>query len=179
MTVHESAYEQLLHWAPLSPQQDDLRHEFLHCLAIHENGCLRSGRPDHLTASALVMNADRTRVLLCLHRKVGLWLQFGGHIETEDQTLADAALREAHEESGIAGLTLLDASPARLDRHSAPCGGGARHHLDVQFVAVAPAGAEPMASAESLDVAWFEADALPDETDDAVRALVNDALSQP
>lgn len=179
MTVHESAYEQLLHWAPSSPQQDDLRHEFLQCLATQENGCLRSGRPDHLTASALVVNADRTRVLLCLHRKVGLWLQFGGHIETADQTLADAALREAQEESGITALTLFDASPARLDRHSAPCGGGARHHLDVQFVAVAPAGAAPVASAESLDVAWFEADALPDETDDAVRALVNEALRQP
>ena len=125
------------------------------------------------------MNADRTRVLLCLHRKVGIWLQFGRHIETADQTLADAALREAQEESGITALTLLDASPARLDRHSAPCAGGARHHLDVQFVAVAPAGAAPVASAESLDVAWFEADALPDETDDAVRALVNEALRQP
>ncbi len=178
MTVHQSAYEQLLHWTPPSPQQDALRREFLQCLATHENGCLRSGRPDHLTASALVVNTDRTQVLLCLHRKVGLWLQFGGHIETVDQSLAGAALREAREESGIAALTLLDASPARLDRHSAPCGGGARHHLDVQFVAVAPAGAEPMASAESLDVAWFEPDALPDETDDAVRALVNEALRQ-
>lgn len=179
MTVHEVAREQLLHWTPPSSPQDLLRREFLQCLAAQAEGCLRSGRPDHLTASALVVNAERTHVLLCLHRKVGLWLQFGGHIETVDQTLADAALREAREESGISALILLDASPVRLDRHSAPCGGGARHHLDVQFVAVAPVGAEPVASAESLAVAWFVPDALPDETDDAVRALVTEALRQP
>lgn len=176
MTVHAAAHDALLRWTPPSPDQEQLRDDFIGCLVAQTDGCDRAGRPDHLTASAIVMNADRSRVLLCLHRKVGRWLQFGGHIEGVDRSLADAALREAREESGIADLTLLTAAPARLDRHPAPCGGGARHHLDVQYVAVAPADAEPTVSAESLDVAWFEPDALPDGTDDAVRALVHHAL---
>ncbi|MEO8107111.1 MAG: NUDIX hydrolase [Actinomycetes bacterium] len=178
MTVHASAHEQLLTWTARSATQDLLRRDFVQYLAGNLDGCDRSGRPDHLTASALVVNAERSRVLLCLHRKVGLWLQFGGHIESVDGSLANAALREATEESGIDGLTLVDDLPTRLDRHAAPCGGGARYHLDVQFVAVAPLGAHPVTSEESLDVAWFDPAALPEKTDDAVRALVDDAMSR-
>ena len=93
----------------------------------------------HVTASALVIDPERGRVLLTLHRKLRMWLQMGGHCEPEDATLAAAALREATEESGIAGLTLLPGGPVRLDRHPipAPC----HWHLDVQYAALAPAGA--------------------------------------
>ena len=42
-------------------------------------------------------------MLLTLHRKVGRWLQLGGHCEPADTTLAGAALREATEESGLPG----------------------------------------------------------------------------
>ena len=174
MTVHESARKQLLGWTPRTPDQEELRRDFVQHLSTHPDGCIRSGRPDHVTASALVVDGEHSKVLLCLHRKVRLWLQFGGHIEGVDRSLADAALREASEESGIDGLMLLDDAPRRLDRHAAPC--GARYHLDVQFVAVAPSGAIPVASEESLDVAWFAPDALPEDTDDAVRALVDEAL---
>jgi len=176
MIAHTAAHEALVSWTPPSSEQERLRDDFVRCLVANSDGCGRTGRPDHLTASALVVDDEGTRVLLGLHRKVGRWLQFGGHIENDDLSLADAALREAREESGIADLTLLTPSPARLDRHRAPCGDGARYHLDVQYVAVSPPGAEPTTSAESLDVAWFMPDALPADTDDAVRALVAHAL---
>ena len=138
----------------------------------------RSGRPDHLTASALVINVSRTCVLLGLHRKVGLWLQFGGHLEPSDRTLASAALREA-----TGGVRTPDAAPGapgaapRLDRHPAPCAPDARDHLDVQFLATAPDDARPQVSDESADVRWFPVGALPHETDDAVRRLVRAATS--
>ncbi len=176
MDAELSARELLVGWSPPSTEQDHLRTEFVEYIDEHPDADRRSGRPDHLTASALVTNVERTHVLLCLHRKVGLWLQFGGHIEDEDASLSEAAVREAREESGIAGVTLVSALPVRLDRHAAPCGGGARHHLDVQFLAVAPPGAQPQVSEESLDVRWFDAAMLPITTDDAVRTLVVDAL---
>lgn len=133
-----------------------------------------------MTAGALVLSADRRAVLLDLHRKVGRWLQFGGHPEANDVTLAGVALREASEESGVGGLRLVRPTPVRLDVHPAPCDPGrVLRHLDVQFVAVAPVGAAPTVSRESHDVRWFAADDLPAGTDDSVRALVAAALRLP
>ncbi len=177
MSLAHSSLAELASWQPPTPSQALLRDDFVAHLDKHENGWARSCRPDHLTASALVVNTTGTRVLLCLHRKVGLWLQFGGHIEDTDASVADAALREAREESGIDALTLVGGGPVRLDRHAAPCDVKARHHLDVQFLALTPDGAEPTVSSESLDVRWFTPDALPEQTDDAVRQLVADAVA--
>jgi 8-oxo-dGTP pyrophosphatase MutT (NUDIX family) len=160
-------------WAPADGLQAELRDAFLSYAQQHANPTSRECLPDHLTASALVVSSDTTKVLLCLHRKVGLWLQFGGHVEPGDATLADAALREAREESGLADVRLVDPVPLRLDRHPAPCSRRARHHLDVQFLAVVDATATPLISEESIDVRWFDVDALPTDTDDAVRRLVD------
>ena len=177
----EDAVRLLAGWDAPDVDQDTLRLQFLEHVATVPDGIWRTGRPDHLTASALVISPDRRHVLLDLHRKVGRWLQFGGHLEPGDASVADAALREAHEESGVAGLRLLPGGPARLDRHRAPCSRGSagppRDHLDVQFVAEAPSEALPTASNESITVAWWDVDALPD-TDDSVRRLVAAALSR-
>jgi 8-oxo-dGTP pyrophosphatase MutT (NUDIX family) len=177
MSLAASARDELERWQPPTPSQALLRDDFVAHLSTHDDGCERGCRPDHLTASALVVDGAGSRVLLCLHRKVGLWLQFGGHIEAGDISVADAALREAKEESGIEALTLIGSEPVRLDRHAAPCDADARYHLDVQYLAMAPGGAEPSVSSESLDVRWFDPDALPEQTDEAVRQLVADALA--
>lgn len=175
MTLRQSALATLHDWPAPSAQQGRLRDEFVSYAATHPDAWSRAGRPDHLTASALVLDASRSRVLLGLHGKVGLWLQFGGHLEVGDDTLAAAALREAVEESGIADLHLRSRDPLRLDRHAAPCAHDAGDHLDVQFVAVAPEGAQPHVSEESLDVRWFDVRRLPHDTDDGLRRLVRDA----
>ena len=144
-------------YAPDDPAQQQLRVEFLSRL---DAGALRrSAHPDHLTASAVVLNASRTHVLLVLHGKVRRWLQPGGHLEDGDATLSQAALREAVEETGVRDLELVTTTAVHLDRHAAPC--GARHHLDVCFLVQAPDGAVPTASEESLDVRWFPVGALP------------------
>ncbi|MFB6809101.1 NUDIX hydrolase [Streptomyces sp. NPDC056387] len=134
--------------------QPELRDEYLEHLEAHPDGVYKPCRAGHITGSALVVDPVGERVLLTLHKKLGMWLQMGGHCEPEDTTIAGAALREAVEESGIAsGLTLLPGGPVRLDRHPipAPC----NWHLDVQYAALAPAGAVAEVSEESLDVRWF------------------------
>jgi 8-oxo-dGTP pyrophosphatase MutT (NUDIX family) len=129
-----------------------------------------------VTASALVVSAEHDQVALVLHPKFGRWLQTGGHCEPADHSVAEAARREATEETGIEGLA-IDPEPVLLSRHAVPCHEGG-HHLDVQFVAVAPAGAEPECSSESDDVRWFAVDALPESTDASVRSLVAAARSR-
>jgi 8-oxo-dGTP pyrophosphatase MutT (NUDIX family) len=173
--LHADATAVLTAYQPESADQLRLRTEFLAHLAAHSDGLARTCLPAHLTASAAVVDARGDRALLVLHRKVGLWLQPGGHCESSDRALSAAALREATEETGVAGLRLAG-GPVQLDRHRAPC--GAEHHLDVMFASVAPDGAEPTVSAESADVRWFAVDDLPEPTDDAVRAVVRAAVER-
>ena len=106
MTLHADALAVLRAWAPPTPAQRALRDRYVAHLEQHPDGMARTCLPDHLTASTLVFSADGTRVLLTLHAKSGRWFQFGGHPEAQDQTLADAALREAVEESGLAATDL-------------------------------------------------------------------------
>ena len=139
----------------------------------------RHCHPDHLTGSALIVRdgADAEwEVLLVHHSKAGKWLQTGGHCEPTDTTLSRAALREAREESGIDGLT-VDPVPLLLSRHQVPfCGpppeGG--HHLDVQFLVHAPAGATAQINVDEDETGWFplDPDAVPEPTDQDVRDLV-------
>lgn len=159
-------------WTTADRDQLSLRADFLNHAATVPQPDHRDTLPDHVTASALVVSSDRSAVLLGLHRKVGLWLQFGGHVEPDDESLAGAALREAHEESGLTAVSLSGPGPVRLDRHRAPCSPQARYHLDVQFVATVTGRPVPHVSHESIDVRWFAIDQLPAHTDDAVRALV-------
>jgi len=165
----------LAHWAAPDAEQDDLRALFSAHAERHDEPGSRACAPDHVTASALVVSAEGDRVVLVLHPKFGRWLQTGGHCEADDASLADAALREATEETGIAGL-VIDPEPVLLSRHPVRCHPGG-HHLDVQYVAVAPAGAEPVCSDESDEVRWFAVDDLPG-TDESVRSLVAAATSR-
>ncbi|MFG3050515.1 NUDIX hydrolase [Kitasatospora sp. NPDC048239] len=178
-SLHADAVRTLAGWQPADPDQDQLRRDYLNHLAEQPEGLYRSCLPAHITASAAVVDPAAGRVLLTLHPKVGMWLQMGGHCEPGDPDLASAALREATEESGIPDLVLLTVGgvpvPAKLDRHQVRCTGKDRPentHLDVQYIAVAPPGAQALISEESLDLRWFDFDRLPELTDHSVRDLV-------
>ncbi|MFE6689547.1 NUDIX hydrolase [Streptomyces sp. NPDC057743] len=171
MTLREDAARVLKEWPAPSADQERLRLAYLDHLAAHRDGMWKPCKEGHLTASALVIDPEGGRVLLTLHRKLEMWLQMGGHCEPEDASLADAALREAREESGIArGLTLLGGAPVRLDRHQTPCA----VHLDVQYAALAPPDAVAAISDESLDLRWFRYDEVPSVADASVVNLVAD-----
>ena len=160
--LHEDALRVLTGWAPPDVAQERLRASYVDHLLRNPDGLSRMCLPAHLTASALVVDSVGARVLLALHRKGGFWGQLGGHCEPGDQTLAGAALREATEESGIAGLRVAG-GPIDLDQHALSAGfGSCGEHLDVRYLVLAPAGAEPVTSDESDDLRWFGWDGLPD-----------------
>jgi 8-oxo-dGTP pyrophosphatase MutT (NUDIX family) len=177
--LHADATATLSGWNPPDAEQAELREHYLKYLAQNEDGMWRSSRPEHLTASALVLDPSGTRVLLTLHKTVNAWLQLGGHCETGDTTLAGAALREATEESGLTGL-VIGPEPLQLSRHQLLAGGckGA-YHLDVQFLVRATEGTEYVVSEESHDLAWFGIEALPEDVDHSVAELAKRAYRPP
>ncbi|MGY0058646.1 NUDIX hydrolase [Streptomyces sp. LZ34] len=168
MSLYEDAARVLRDWPAPDDAQERLRLDYGDHLAAYPDGMWKACQDGHITASALVIDPSRGRVLLTLHRKLKMWLQMGGHCEPEDASLADAALREATEESGIEGLTLLPAGPVNLDRHLTPCA----WHLDVQYAALAPRAAVAAISEESLDLRWFGYDEVAGVADESVRRLL-------
>jgi 8-oxo-dGTP pyrophosphatase MutT (NUDIX family) len=159
-------------FAPRDAQQAAFRRQFLEFCAAHPDALWRTCLDGHLTASGLIVDAGRERGLLCLHKKLGRWLQLGGHVDGEGN-LALAALREAVEESGIGDLC-IDPQPIDLDAHRIPARADEPEHwhLDVRYLLVARAGATPVLSSESVELRWFAKRELSSiTTDDSVRRL--------
>ena len=163
MNVRQSAIALLSDWQAPDRWQDSLRHAVLAFLHARDDACRRECAAGHITASALVLDQTGGGVLLTLHPRLGRWVQLGGHCEDSDADIVAAALREATEESGVDALTCSLGVPTR--------------HLDLQFVAQAPAGAQIAVSEESVDLRWWPIDALPAGSDDALAYLVERAAS--
>jgi 8-oxo-dGTP pyrophosphatase MutT (NUDIX family) len=114
-----------------------------------------------------------TRALLTLHPRFGRWVQLGGHCEDGDIDIVTAARREAVEESGVADLT-IEPELAAIHVHPVTCSLGIpTRHLDLQFVAHAPADAQIAVSDESVDLRWWDLDALPSDADHGLSQLVS------
>ena len=165
VSVHASAIDVLTDWTAPDPAQDTLRHAVLSFVLGRPDACRRDCVPGHVTASTLVLDHTGKRALLTLHPRFGRWLQLGGHCEDGDADIVAAALREATEESGIAGLR-IEPALAALHVHPVTCSlGEPTRHLDLQFIAHAPSNAEITCSDESLDLRWWPLEELPADTD--------------
>jgi 8-oxo-dGTP pyrophosphatase MutT (NUDIX family) len=159
----------LQRYAAWWPAEAALVERFLQFATAHEDCLLRSCVPGHLTASAWILSPDGEQALLLHHRKLGRWLQPGGHCDGEPE-LVLAALREAREESGMQRFAVLSPEPSGwlpldLDIHAIPAraarppaGGEPAHlHYDVRFLLQALPGQELCRSEESHALAWFAA----------------------
>jgi 8-oxo-dGTP pyrophosphatase MutT (NUDIX family) len=162
LALRADATRVLQAWDSPDPDQERLREELLAHCETYPDALWKQGPPAHLTASALVFNASLDKVLLTLHAKAGMWLQFGGHFEPGDRSVLAAATREAREESGIDDL-VLHPEVAHLDRHALLASGFGRcaEHLDLRYVGVSPDEDAYAVSHESLDVAWWPVEDLP------------------
>ena len=91
--------------------------------------------PGHFTASLFIVDPVSGRLLLHHHRRLGRWLQMGGHVEGDEFPDA-AALREGREESGLGDLELFGGI-FDLDVHPIPAAQGepGHQHFDVRYIA--------------------------------------------
>lgn len=141
----------------------------------------REHQPGHFTGSAWVVSADGARVLLTHHAKLNRWLQPGGHADG-DGDLARVALREAQEETGVAGLQLEDGAIFDLDRHAIPArkSDPEHWHYDVRYVVRAGADERFVVSSESHALAWREIAAVADDpaADPSVRRMARKWLQR-
>lgn len=130
-------------------------------LADPQDPFVRERLEGHFTGSAWVVSADGTRTLLTHHRKLDRWLQPGGHADG-DCDLAQVALKEAEEETGLRGLCLESEAIFDVDRHWIPERKDVpgHWHLDVRYVVRAGSDETYAVSEESHDLAWRRIDAL-------------------
>lgn len=133
-------------------------HERFRAFVEAEPRCFeRTLSKGHVTGSAWIVDAAAERALLTHHRKLGRWLQLGGHADGDPDILA-VALREAHEESGLGGLRPVTEEILDLDIHPIPARGSEPEHFhyDVRFAVQATGACELQISEESLDLAWVD-----------------------
>lgn len=156
---------------------------FLEFVDQHADCLLRSCAVGHVTASAWVVDHAHVRSLLLRHRKLGKWLQPGGHVDGQAE-LQRAAAREVREESGLVQLQLAswhgELVPLDLDVHAIPARPAEPSHLhwDVRFLLRAGPGQALVGSDEALAVRWCEAGELPAlTTEDSVLRLYRKAAA--
>jgi 8-oxo-dGTP pyrophosphatase MutT (NUDIX family) len=143
-------------------------------LASDGDPIARENAVGHVTASALAVHCQTRTTLLTHHAKLEKWFQLGGHVDPDDETVLGAALREATEESGLAGLTPWDEAVFDVDVHAIPFHRARNEpghlHFDVRFLVVAPNRAIAI-SDESIDLRWFS-------LDEAAAAASDDSLGR-
>lgn len=145
-----SIRDQVLHRRPVDDRERAALATFVQHLDQLDHPFAETANRVHVTGSAIVVG--KRGVVLHRHKRLGLWLQPGGHIDP-GETPWDAALREAVEETGLA--VAFPASGPQLvhvDVHPGP----RKHvHLDLRYLVEAPDVAPSPPDGESQDVSWF------------------------
>ena len=156
----EKLLADLSRYAEKYPGESETVNDF-RSLLLHPGAFQRTHLPGHITGSAWIVNAARTKTLLVLHAKLGRWLQPGGHADGEEAVL-NVALREAEEETGVKNPFVPEIAIFDLDIHPIPARTDfpAHLHYDIRYLVVADENAPLVISDESTDLRWFELEDL-------------------
>jgi len=123
----------------------------------HSPNCFeRALTVGHITASAWITDFAVEQALFTHHKKIGKWLQLGGHCDG-DENVMQVALQEAREESGLFDFTLNQSEIFDIDIHLIPSYKliPAHYHYDIRFWFLADKSVPLSISHESKDLKWL------------------------
>ena len=148
---------QLLAYQPTTTDEREQQQNLLTFVQQEPNCFSRQNQYGHITGSAWIVDETGRKTLLTLHRKLGLWLQLGGHADGESDVMA-VALREAREESGVSEIVPLLDGIFDLDVHEVPAikQDPAHLHFDVRYLFQIASSHDLQISDESIDLQWFD-----------------------
>ena len=165
-------YEQIKAYRPWNEQERQDQVLILDFLRKNSDAFYRTNLLAHMTASAWVVNPQRSKVLMVYHRLYDSWSWAGGHADGEEDLLA-VALREVREETGVQCLRpvteeIYSLEVLTVDGHEKHGQYVPSHlHLNVTYLLEAEED-QPLrvCEAENSGVAWFSlADALSASTE--------------
>lgn len=134
----------------------------------------------HVTASGLILCPKGERALMIFHNRLEMYIQPGGHLEEEDTSLIEAAIREVKEETGLEEFSLDEyfkmlKTPLLVDTHKIPAnkknGEDEHYHHDFMYLFKANSTDYTLQIDEVSDAKWVDLDELID-LDDAVGKAV-------
>lgn len=153
--------EQIRAYRPANEQEERDRELILHCLETEKDIFTRENRLAHMTASAWIVNEQRTKVLMVYHNIYKSWSWLGGHADGE-KDLLKVALKEAQEESGIRHVKpvseeIYSLEVLTVDGHVKKGTYVSSHlHLNVTYLLqAAETDALHIKEDENSNVAWF------------------------
>ena len=182
--------EQIKNYRPWNEQERQDQALILAFLDKNPDAFYRSNLLAHMTASAWVVNPQRTMTLMVYHRLYDSWSWTGGHADGEEDLLA-VALREVREETGVQrlrpvteeiySLEVLTVDGHEKHGHYVP----SHLHLNLTYLLEAEED-QPLriCEAENTGVAWFSlTDALSASTEpwfvERIYKKLNEKLNMP
>jgi 8-oxo-dGTP pyrophosphatase MutT (NUDIX family)/ribosomal protein S18 acetylase RimI-like enzyme len=137
-------------------------------LAGRIDPCSETADTTHVTASAIVVGPRG--VVLHKHKRLGIWLQPGGHID-EGETPGDAALRECFEETGLRAEHFSGRPElVHVDTHDGP---RSHYHLDLRFLLSAPDEDPNPPEGESPEARWWSSGELRTHREPGISGIIN------
>lgn len=153
--------EKIKNYRPWNEQEQRDQALILDFLAHNPDAFCRSNLLAHMTASAWVVNPQRTKTLMVYHRLYDSWSWAGGHADGEKDLLA-VALREVREETGVRQLRpvteeIYSLEVLTVDGHEKH-GQYVPSHLHLNLTYLVEASEDQplrVCEAENRGVAWF------------------------
>ncbi|PLX29421.1 MAG: nucleoside triphosphate hydrolase [Alphaproteobacteria bacterium] len=155
--MREQTCQLLAAYTSSYPEELVYKEKMLQFLDTCPDCFLRSCRAGHFTASAFLLNPEKTHVLLLLHAKLDKWMQLGGHCDGDPDALG-VAIKEAQEESGIQKIRAIRPTVFDIGIHLIPPykEEEAHYHFDIRFLLHAYETDQVIQNHESKALQWLK-----------------------